>query len=390
MIEYYFKCLMILVFGYVLSGCSGNTTESSPEPVAKNIILFIGDGMGAEHRKAARWLSVGKTGKLFMDDMPVTGWLETYSANSLITDSAASATAISTGVKTNNGIVSLDPGFSFIPTILEEAKSQGKFVGLVTTTHLSHATPAAFASHVESRGLLNDIAEQIFTTGVHVLLGGGEDEFLPNTEEGCYSKIGARKDGRNLVNEAKAVGFTYVCDGPNLELIEPSSTPLLMGIFADDGMIRPFSPNLADMTQKAIDILSTNPSGFFLMVEGGQIDWASHENDADDTISDTLGLDKAVEVSKIFASDAKETLIIVTADHETGGMSVSELSSGLPGEDGPFSTPEGDLFYINWSTKGHTAVNVPLTSQGPSSKLLQGVHDNTFVHTVMLSTLKGN
>ncbi len=352
---------------------------------AKNIILFIGDGMGAEHRKAARLNTVGSFGKLSMDDMSASGSLQTRSADNPITDSAAAATAMATGVKTNNGVLSLDTNLCFLSTILEDAKRQGKRVGLVTTTQITDATPAAFATHIEDRNLVIEIAEQILGAGVDVLLGGGEDEFIPTFENGCFPESGERNDGRNLINEAIAIGYRYVCDPASFRSLDPYTTIKLFGIFADQGMLRPFDPSLAEMTQKAIAILSKGSSGFFLMVEGGQIDWASHSNDATNTISDTVGLDEAVAIAKQFASLSNDTLIIVTADHETGGMMVSFLPSGLPSEDGPFRTPDGKQFYINWSTTGHTASDVPVTSLGPLSGILNGIHDNTFINEVMLT-----
>ena len=305
-----------------------------------DIPRVIGDGMGAEHRKAARWATVGETGKLSTDDMPASGLLQTHSADNVIADSAAATTAMATGVKTNNGVLGLDANLGYVSTILEKAKRQGKRVGLVTTTHITHATPAAFAAHIEDRNLMRKIAEQLLTTGVDILLGGGEDEFLPASDNGCFPEAGERDDGRNVINEAIAIGYVYVCEPSSFEFLETSSTLQLIGLFADEGMTRPYSPSLAEMTQKAMDILSQNSSGFFLVVEGGQIDWASHNNDAKNAISDTIGLDEAVEVAKQFASKANDTLIIVTADHETGGMSVS-LSSG---DQGPFTMPDATPF----------------------------------------------
>ena len=359
-------------------------------PEVKNIIIFIGDGMGEEHRKAARLVKVGSAGKLSMDNMPTRGFLQTHSADNLITDSAAAATALATGVKTNNGVIGLDANLGFVPTILEDAKNQGKLVGLVTTVHITHATPAAFSSHVENRDMMTNIALQMLNADIDVLLGGGEDEFLPISENGCYPEAGERDDGSNLIQVAISIGYTYVCDLPSFRAIDSSSSLKLLGLFGDEGMIRPFSPSLAEMTQSAIDILSKKPKGFFLMVEGGQIDWASHDNDAANAISDTIDFDEAVEVAKQFSLIDRDTLIIVTADHETGGMFVSPSSSGLASEDGPFRTADGNLFYVNWSTTGHTAVNVPITSQGPASERLSGVHDNTFVHSVMHGSLSGD
>ena len=353
---------------------------------AKNVILFIGDGMGQEHRKAARWISLGVDGQLSMDDMPISGTLQTYSANNIISDSAAAATAMATGVKTNNGVISLDESFNYVSTILEKAKEYNKVVGLITTTHLTHATPAAFAAHVESRNLMLDIAQQIIDADVEVLLGGGEDEFLPISDNGCFLGAGERVDGKDLIHEAVSSGYKFVCDSTSFDLIPPSSTERVLGLFAGEGMTRPYSPTLASMTSKAIEILSKNSEGFFLMIEGGQIDWASHSNDAENAIADTIALDDAVEIAKQFASIKRDTLIIVTADHETGGMTVSTSPSGLENEDGPYNIEGGGSFYINWTTTGHTPVNVPVTAMGPQSDKLFGINENTIIHDVIFNT----
>ncbi len=376
--------LLVVILG--LSFCSSVSPDSLK---AKNIILFIGDGMGKEHIKAASLLTTGNDSLLYMNNMPISGWSRTSSKDNSVTDSAAAATAMATGVKTNNGFIGMDANFNPVSTILEEAKRQGKSVGLITTVQISHATPAAFASHVKDRNSMTEIASQMLAEGVDVLLGGGEDEFIPTSDTGCYPALGVRNDGRNLINEAISGGYIYVCNSDSFKSINTSSTSKLLGLFADEGMARPFSPSLAQMTQKALDILSKNSNGFFLMVEGGQIDGASHSNDAANAIGDTVGFYEAVKIAKEYVSSNNDTLIIVTADHETGGMTVSPTSTGVSGEDGPFNMPDGKKFYVLWSTTGHTAVDVPIASQGPFSDMLSGVHENTFIHDVMLNALHG-
>ncbi|MDH4138875.1 MAG: alkaline phosphatase, partial [Anaerolineae bacterium] len=276
-----------------------------------------------------------------------------------------------------------------LTTILERAQARGMAVGLVTTVQMAHATPASFAAHVDDRNKMTEIASQmVLTTEVDVLLGGGEDEFLPTTATGCYPQPGEWTDGRNLIEDAMAAGYTYVCSATAFAAVDPASTTRLLGLFADEEMPRPFSPSLAEMTQKAIDILSQDPDGFFLMVEGGQIDWASHSNNAAYVISDTIGLDEAIVVAQTYASTISNTLVIVTADHETGGMSANLTSSGWPGEDGPFYMPELTPFYVNWTTGGHTDADVPITAQGPWSDLLAGADENTHIHDVMCMALE--
>ncbi|MEE8391275.1 MAG: alkaline phosphatase [Anaerolineae bacterium] len=367
--------------------CDQVANQGTVKPRAQSIILFIGDGMGASQRTAARWSAVGQDGALAMDAMPFGGWSHTGSADNPVTDSAAAATALATGIKTNNRVIGQDPAGNPLTTILERAKARGLSVGLVSTTQMAHATPASFASHVSDRGMMTEIARQMLAAGVDVMLGGGENEFLRTTDTGCYPQPGKRTDERNLIAEAISTGYTYVCDAAAFAAVVPTSTTRLLGLFADEGMTRPFSPSLAEMTQKAIDILSQDPDGFFLMVEGGQIDWACHANDAANAIADTIGFDEAVAAAQTYAANAGNVQIIVTADHETGAISVSLTSSGLPGEDGPFYMPDGTPFYVNWATGGHTGGDVPTTAQGPWSSLLDGTYENTHVHDVMRQAL---
>jgi alkaline phosphatase len=338
--------------------------------------------MGAAQRTAARWQAVGQGGQLAMDRMDVSGWSRTGSADKAITDSAAAATALATGVKTNNGMISIDPYSNTLTTILEQAQAREMAVGLVTTVEMAHATPAAFASHVSHRSMMTEIASQMLDHQVDVLLGGGEDEFLPTGEAGCYSGDGARTDGRNLTGEAVAAGYTYVCT-PGAFAAVPVTTTRLLGLFGGGGMTRPFSPTLVQMTQKSIDILSQDPDGFFLMVEGGQIDWACHANDAANAITDTIDFDAAVAVAQAYAATNPNALVIVTADHETGGMSVTLDPTGDPREDGPFRMPDDTPFYVNWTTGGHTAADVPVTAQGAYADLLNGTSENAYVYSAM-------
>ena len=366
---------------YVSEDSTGLVIRIAPQ-TPQAVILFIGDGMGEAQRTAARWSAVGQNGLLVMNDLPIIGWSRTASADNPVTDSAAGGTAIATGVKTNNGVIGQAPDGHILTTILERAQAKGMAVGLISTVQMAHATPASFAAHVPDRNMMTEIARQMVTIQVNVLLAGGEDEFLPTSVNGCYSQPGERNDGRNLIGEAMAGGYTYVCTATTLADVNPISTTHLLGLFADEEMPRPFSPTLAAMTQKAINILSQDPDGFFLMVEGGQIDYAAHANDAANAISDTLGLDQAIAIAKTYAA-LTPTLLIVTADHETGGMSVNLTSSGSPSEDGPFFMPDATPFYVNWTTTGHTAANVPVTAQGPWSEMLAATYENTHLYEVM-------
>jgi alkaline phosphatase len=397
-----------ILFVLVLSAFSGCGEEGeTPDPglergTAKNVILLIGDGMGPNHRTAARLYSVGREGQLAMDSMPVSGLARTWSTESVVTDSAAAGTALATGVKTFNKGIAVGPGGDPVPTILEKAHEAGKAVGLVTTVQLAHATPASFAAHTSERDDYLGIALDMFNHDVDVLLGGGEDYLLPAGTPGCHPDDGDRADGRNLVGEAVAKGYRHVCSESDLNAVDPPATDRLLGTFADLQMIRPFAPSLAAMTGKAIAILSKNTEGFFLMVEGGQIDWAAHGNDALNTLSDVVGFDEAVSVAMTFQADHPDTLVIVTADHATGGLAIEDVPQGKPcpepnpdnpsectnllEEDGPFLERESS-FWLDWTSVNHTGDDVPVTAAGPHASDLSGYYENTHIFEVMREAL---
>jgi alkaline phosphatase len=163
----------------------------------------------------------------------------------------------------------------------------------------------------------------------------------------------------------------------------------LIGFFEDDEMEMPFNPTLADMTRVAIEVLSQDPDGFFLMVEGGQIDWEAEDNHALETMQLTVGLNAAVTMAQVYAVGEPNTLIIVTADHESGGMSLNLDCAGSFKQDGPFYMPDGTEFCVDWETGGHTGVDVPVTAQGPWSWMLYGEYPNTWVYRVMYAALIG-
>ncbi len=405
---------IVLTIVMVLTACAGSSTPiptanptvvitPTPEPTptkipldkpaslqtsrVKNVILFIGDGMGENHRMAATWLSQGQDGLLEMDAMPFQGLAMTDTAFGQVTDSAAAATSLATGVKTANNRIGINTSGEPLITILDQARELGMATGLVTTVQMAHATPAAFASHVQSRDDMIEISAQMMAAGINILFGGGENNFLPESLEGCYTEPGVRKDGRNLIDEAIENGYEYVCTAEEFFALDPLTTTHLLGLFADEELLRPYQPSLSDMTEMAISILSQDPDGFFLMVEGGQIDWASHGWNAADAMGDTIGLDEAVMVAKDFAMGEANTLIIVTADHETGGMKLRLLPEGLTGGRDEFVMPDEAVFKTWWSTSSHTDADVPTNAQGPGAELLVGIFENTHIYEVMRAAL---
>ena len=341
----------------ILGGRAPDRIDAQQAPdQAKNVILFIGDGMGPAHRLAGQLAAVGPYDLLVMDTLPVVGLSGTApdDPETVITDSAAGAVALASGVKTYNGAIGVDTERRPVPTILELAKAAGKATGLVTTSQVTDATPADFAAHVENRGEQSEIARQYLEgSQPDVILGGGEDWWYPAGEAGMFpdnppedTEEASRSDKGNLVARAQELGYEYVSSG---EELESASGPRLLGLFANEEMFqqRPegqgdsYAPvvSLEAMTRKAIDILSQDPDGFFLVVEELAIDEMSLANNGPLVLQAVQALDAAVAVATQFAQDQPETLIIVTADHETGGLTVEGLDDPEePDESGPGGT----------------------------------------------------
>ncbi|MEE8451233.1 MAG: alkaline phosphatase [Thermoguttaceae bacterium] len=317
---------------------------------ARNVIVMIGDGMGPEHVDAAR-MFLG--GDIIFDHAEYQAEMTTYSANSAVTDSAASGTAMATGQKVNNGTIgSAIPGDGDeLASSLEILQARGKATGLVTTAQITHATPAAFGAHAESRGDYEEIAVDLLTqTRPNVLFGGG----------GFGMSVDAAMDA----------GYTVVTDTAGLLALDADTWSYVSGQFGTSHM--PFEydgvgnlPHLSQMTDVALDLLDDDPDGFFLMVEGGRIDHAGHGNDIERNVRETVEFANTVETVLAWAAGRTDTLVIVTADHETGGMSIVT-------DNGAGQAPE-----VTWSTNGHTATNVPVYAWGNGADAVNGVLDNT-------------
>jgi len=391
---------------------------------ARNLILLIGDGMGQAHRFAGQLFAAGRRGRLAMDRLPHVGTMATLCADpeSFVTDSAAAATAIATGVKTANGAVAVDLDGVPHATILELARRSGRATGLITTCQLTDATPAAFGAHVLHRSDQSEIARQyLHETGVDLLLGGGgaywypEGAPTPLPNDPTDPRDRALGTAGDLTRDAAERGYAVVTAAGALRTAvrQPSDGPRrLLGLFANQEMFRQsaegegdrYDPpvSLADMTEAAIDLLSRNPNGFFLMVEEAAIDRMAHRNNAPMTIKGVLELDRAVQVALAFAERDPDTLIVVTADHECGGLAIAGsndppypyeqggglLDTVLAGEDGPFPIADATHgFVMGWATTGHTASAVPITAQGPSAERIAGPIENTDLFTIMVDAL---
>ncbi|MED4454647.1 alkaline phosphatase [Metabacillus fastidiosus] len=314
----------------VLSSFAGNfSTAQAKEKEAKqennaevkNVIFLIGDGMGVSYTSAYRYFKDDPKTK-FVDqtgfDPYLVGQQMTYpeDPHQNVTDSASAATAMSAGIKTYNNAIAVDNDESEVKTVLEAAKEKGKSTGLVATSEITHATPASFGSHDISRKNMNAIADDYYDeliNGKHkvdVILGGGKDLFV-------------RKD-RNLVDAFKKDGYNYVT---TLDELKKNKNEQVLGLFADGGLPKMIdreeqTPSLEDMTKAAIDRLQENKNGFFLMVEGSQVDWAGHDNDIVGAMSEMEDFEKAFNAAIEFAKKDKHTLVVATADHSTGGFSI--------------------------------------------------------------------
>jgi len=318
---------------------------------ARNVILFVGDGMGVSTVTATRVYSVGVAGQLVMDQFPYTALSRTFSSDAITPDSAPTMVAMMSGQNTNGGVLGLDETTEYadfnrdgdgkpLRTLLEQAKQNGMRVGVVSTARITNATPAATYAHINNRDQENAISLQALPTdatynaalgdGIDVLFGGGRRHFVPNSSVDEESARGSRTDGRDLRTEYQAAGYRYVHDTAGFTTLTRQSLPVL-GLFESSHMEWEWDrasdaggePSLTAMTLKSIDLLKGGQSrrgdlqrdnGYFLMVESGRIDHAHHDGSAFRALHDTQEFDKAIAAA-VQAVDLRETLIIVTADH---------------------------------------------------------------------------
>lgn len=341
--------LELLLAGFA-PGCIRK--QGRAEAGVKNIILFIGDGMGTAHVQAA--ISMSKN-PLSIESFPFSGFSKTSSFDNYVTDSGAGATALACGIKTRNGMVGMRPDSVAAPSIIEMAHEKGLATGVLSTSSITHATPASFAAHVANRDDHEAIARCFSDGHVDVFMGGGESVF------------NERSDSIDLTLLLESKGYDVVKDIPGLL---NSASSRIAGLLAKEHMVAVSDGRtgvLATMTGKAIETLSRDKDGFFLMVEGSMIDWRSHERDFNNTVLEVLDMDMAIAVATDFAGKEGHTLVVVTADHETGGLVLVGDTSCKGGLKGNFM-PSGD----------HTGVMVPVFSRGPGAEGFSGIHDNTF------------
>ena len=357
--------LVVLIY---LVAISTSVAGAPSAPVApKNIILFIGDGMGVAHITAAKTIN----SKLHLEQFRTTGLLTTHSHNAYITESASAATALATGVKTSNYSISMSPDGTPLKTIVEIAQEHGKSTGLVTTSRITHATPACFAAHVEHRDNEDTIAEHLADSSVDVLFGGGLAFFLP-----ASNPKSKRSDNKDLIASLKK---THRIVTRPKQFRRLGTAKRVVGLLSRDHLppAEKRAVTLAEMTQMAIKILSKNSNGFFLMVEGAQIDWGGHRRNSDMIVRETIDFDLAIGAGLAFAKVDQSTLVIVTADHESGGYAL------LGG-----SIAQKKITKTSFATRHHTAEMVPVFAFGPGGSVFGGIHDNTFVGKKMIEFVR--
>jgi len=335
----------------------------------RNVVLLVGDGMGLTQIAAGRILTRGAEGRLHLEAFPTIGLVTTQAAGALITKSDAAATALATGVKTENGRLGTDPSGRPLPTLLEALRDAGWAVGLVTTTRITDATPAAFAAHVAVRTDEAEIAAQLSAAKVDLLVGGGLGFFLPHQRT-----RGGRSDGRDLGAEMRARGAEVVTDTAGLAAA--TRLPLAALFAVEPQKAEPRSPTLAAMANRALALLSGSGRSFFLLLEEEEIDTAAHLHDGARMSAALARFDAAVAVAVDFAARDGATLVLVLADHATGGLSI----------DGRSGTTEMALHWGSWR---HTGEPVPVFAYGPPSAAgrFAGMHDNTEIPHLVAAAL---
>ncbi len=410
--------------------CGEILLPDSPPSRPKNIVIMVGDGMGPAYTSAYRYYQDNPDTQEIEQtvfDRLLVGNASTYPApvSGVVTDSAAAATALATGVKTYNGAVSVNVDKKPIPTIMELAKKRGMSTGVAVTSQINHATPAAFLSHSESRRNYDELAKNYLKTDADVMLGGGQ-KYFPAP----------------LIEQFKAKGYQYLTDFSKLNEI---TQPKVIGLFADVqlpwAINEPEANRLSKMTQKALELLSQNEQGFVLLVEGSLIDWAGHDNDIASAMAEMNEFANAIEVVEQYIRSHNDTLLVVTADHTTGGLSVgsndkylwngqalrsikytpektaadaikvedwqalitSRLGSKLSEEEkvtlGNARMQGHNVLHValkkvidkrsntGWTTHGHTGTDVQVFASGPASTLFYGHQDNTDIAKKLISLL---
>ncbi|MGH2961482.1 MAG: alkaline phosphatase [Solirubrobacterales bacterium] len=406
----------------------GNPAETNAQGSTGNsVVVLVGDGLGPAHRTASQLAKYGYDEIQPMDALPEGGNLLTHTGTRAIGESGAGATAMATGVKTRNNHAGVDAEGNRLETLQELARDRGKSTGLISDNDATNATLAGFAAHTDNRDHKRQIARQYLTdTKPDLIFGGGEKIWYPKGEGKIPDQLDDDPSNNkvNLVEQAKGLGYQYAYDR---ETFASLTGPKALALVQEQAYLRghelrgyrrskdPHFVNVPTMFQKALDILGQDPDGFFLVAEIDGLDDSGHEHDGKTTISGAQLINRMVSRVTTFQETNPNTLLVVTADHETGGMTIEGPrmpSQNSPGDDpvpeygkpenmplpsaetpkrwGPFKVKgSDDKFNVDWTTPEHTGTMVPVTASGPGAERFSGVHQNTWVHTVAKDVLNG-
>ena len=356
------KLLFLLSAILILAGCVNEQCDKkscNELPKVKNVIFMIGDGMGLNQLYAGM---TANGGTLNIERCTHTGLAKTYSASSYITDSAAGGTALATGNKTNNGMIGMNADSVAVKSVLESAEEAGMATGLVATVRITHATPAAFYAHQINRSMYQEIAAEMLTSGVDLFVGGGRKDFESRTDSLNYSDS-LRNANYNIV---------YSIDSVEAPVLLPFGALCANGDMPRAAERGNFLPDAVDLAIKSLDACG---EGFFLMVEGSQIDYQSHGNSTEGVVDEMLDFDRAIKVALDFAERDGETLVVITADHETGGMTIMN---------GSYSD---SIVVARFNTGGHTGTMVPIYSFGPQAGKFTGIMENVQIPLLIKTAL---
>jgi len=331
--------------GYNVKTYQENPKSAKP----KNIIFMIGDGMGTAQIEAGL---TANHGQLFLSNFKHVGFSQTQSADDYVTDSAAGGTALSSGYRTYNGAIGVDLDSIPHPTMLEIAETKGKATGLISTSAITHATPASFIAHQPSRNMYEAIAADFLKTDIDLFIGGG------------YKHFAKRKDSVNLVDSLKKKGYTVLQNIDEIENVKKGKLAGLTALEHNPG-VQERNNLLPRATETALKLLNQDSDGFFVMIEGSQIDWGGHQNNTNYVTEEMLDFDMAIGKALEFAAKDGKTLIVITADHETGGMAIL---------DGNMETGKVKAAFQSGQ---HTGVMVPVFAFGPGAEKFTGIMKNT-------------
>lgn len=343
---------LFLVIAFISISCNNNNKNK-----IDNIILLIGDGMSIPQINAFMLTTDSTTA---FERFPIIGLVKTNSKSNKITDSAAGGTAIATGHKTKNGMIGMNTDSIAVPSILEIMSDKGKKTGIVATSYVTHATPASFIAKNINRNNYEEIALDFAECNkIDILIGGGRKHFIN------------RKDNLNLINEMTNNGWSYY---DNIEHADHDNDKII--VLASDGHMNPYPQRgefLSEATSLALKSLSSNnPNGFFLMIEGSQIDFACHNSDSTYLINEMYDFNNVINIVLDFAENNPNTLVLVTADHETGGLTMID-------PDGKYTKTN-----LNFSTGSHSPLMVPIFAYGHNSERFSGIIDNTEIMSLLI------